>query len=131
MKKLKTLIILLTILLTSGTCFALTVVTEINYGKQINDNAGMEFLIKTTIPFKGYGDLKIGVSEGYTAFRANPYSMNHAGQRLDLGFYWDMPFEFKAGYTHSIRNWFDGANPIDIFDYDSIDTISVRKEFEI
>lgn len=29
------------------------------------------------------------------------------------------------------RSWFNGASPIDVFDNDSIDTISVRKEFEI
>ena len=103
-------------------------VTEVNYYKQINDNAGYEYLIKGTIPFEGVFDLKLGFSENYTAPRSNPYSPNHHGNRFDVGFYWSFPYDFKVGYTHSIRSQFAGASPIDIFDNDSVDKISIRKE---
>jgi len=125
------LIISLIILLASVTCYGLDIVTEFRYDKQINNNAGMEFLIKGTIPIDDSFDLKWGMSEGYTAFRGSPYSMNHAGHRLDIGFLWYAPWDFKFGYTHSVRSWFEGANPKDLYDYDSVDSFVFRKEFRI
>lgn len=106
-------------------------VTETNYLKKINGNSGMEFLIKTTIPFKGLFDLKIGLSENFTGFRSNSYKFNHCGTRFDIGVYWDLILGFQVGYTHSNRKWFSGANPKDVFINDSVDMLSIRKEFKI
>jgi len=107
------------------------IVTETSYGKEVNGNAGLEMLVKGTIKLSQDIDIKIGVSEGYTAFRNAPYSLNHAGTRLDIGFLWALPHDFQIGYTHSERRWFEGASPVDVFDYDSIDTITIRKEFKL
>ena len=128
MKKLLPLIFLAML---SSNCFAMRIVTEAKYMKTVNGNAGFELLAKTTIPINESFDIKLGVSEGFTAPRNSAFSFNHAGTRLDIGVLWYLPWQFKVGYTHSARKWFDGASPIDIFDYDSIDTFSVRKEFAL
>jgi len=129
----KLLKLLLTITLISTICFAssLRIVTEANYLKLINGDAGVEFLAKTSINLADSIDLKIGFSENYTAFRSSSYSMNHAGQRFDMGVYWAIANDFKVGYIHSVRSWFDGANPTSVFMNDSVDMLSIRKEFMV
>ena len=109
----------------------LRLVTEVNSMKIINGDQGYEFLIKTSIAIHDQVDLKLGFSEAYTAPRSSVWSLNHAGQRVDIGFYWNIANDFKIGYTHSMRNWFDGANPKTVFIFDSIDMIRIRKEFDI
>ena len=123
---------LLTLLLTFSLAgIELNLVTEANYQKIINGDAGYEFLVKTTIKIHDEVDLKLGFSEGYTAPRSSILSLNHAGQRADIGFLWNIAHDFKVGYTHSMRNWYEGANPKTVFMYDSVDILSIRKEFDI
>lgn len=107
------------------------VITETAYSKEVNGNAGLELILKATIALSPDIDIKFGVSEGYTAQRATPYALNHAGVRLDIGFLWSLPMDFQVGYTHSQRSWFHGAAPLDVYDYDSVDILCVRKEFNI
>ena len=125
------LIICLFIISTSVNASSIKLVTETNYIKEVNGNSGFELLLKTSIDLADSITLKLGLSEGYTGFRSKPFMFNHAGTRFDIGAYWDIYNDLMIGYTHSSRRWFDGANPIDIFDYDSVDTLSIRKEFDL
>lgn len=124
-------LLLITILLMSTNCYSssMRLVSEVNYHKQVNDNSGLELLLKTSIPLSDDITIKLGVSEGYTAPRATPFMFNHAGLRGDIGVYWSLFNGFQVGYTHSARRWFSGAKPKDVYDYDSVDTLSIRKEF--
>ena len=106
------------------------VVTQVAFDKIINGDAGIEFLIKGSYQLRDTVELKFGVSEGFTAPRANIKGMNHAGQRLDIGAQWNPVKDFWVGYNHSIRQWFDGAEPKSVYIYDSVDQIYVRTEFK-
>lgn len=122
--------ILLTVLFFCSTMFPLRVVSETNFSKIINGDSGIEFLLKSTIPMQGF-DIKVGVSEAYTAPRTSMLSMNHALTRFDIGCYWNLFDNWEIGYTHSARSWFEGANPKSVYMGDSVDTLSIRKEFEL
>ena len=126
-------ILLITLLLLTNIACASSIrlVTETNYMKEVNGNSGLEFVVRTTIGLATGIDLKLGFSENYTGHRAKPFMFNHGGTRADVGVYWDIFNDFKVGYTHSERKWFDGASPVDIFENDSVDTLSVRKEFNL
>lgn len=106
-------------------------VTETSYQKLINGDAGYELLLKTSFQINDSIDLKLGLSEGYTAPRSSILSLNHAGVRMDVGVLWHVANDFKVGYTHSARQWFDGASPRSVFMYDSVDIFCIRKEFNI
>jgi len=127
----KLICILIVSLLSLGAfAFDMRVVTEASYNKIINGDAGVELLIKSTIGLTDGIDLKLGMSEGYTALRGSKMDFNHAGTRMDIGVLWSIA-DFKVGYTHSSRKWFEDANPRSVFLYDSVDKFSVRKEFDI
>jgi len=120
------------LLLTNIACASsIRLITETNYIKEVNGNSGLEFVVRTTIGLATGIDLKLGFSENYTGHRAKPFMFNHGGTRADVGVYWDIFNDFKVGYTHSERKWFDGASPVDVFENDSVDTLSVRKEFNL
>ena len=128
----KNLIVLLVLLISfSFGASSLRLVTETSYHKLINGDSGLELLVKTSIKLQDDIVLKVGVSEGYTGNRATPFMFNHAGLRFDIGCYWIIANDFMVGYTHSERNWIDGASPKSVFIYDSVDSFSVRKEFEL
>ena len=123
--------IFLILLLTFSLASSIRLVTETSYHKLVNGDSGLELLAKTSINLQDDIVLKLGVSEGYTGHRSNPFMFNHAGLRFDVGVYWIIANDFQIGYTHSERNWIDGANPKSVFIYDSIDSFSVRKEFDL
>ena len=136
--KLLTVIMFLGIALASG---RVEVTIEGNQHKVVNGNWAREGLVKVSARFNewiplvknGDGDViravygnayvGFGFSEGYTAPRATGV-YNHAGVRTDwsigtnvLG--WDVI------YTHSEREWYQGAFPIDYFFYDDIDSMKI------
>lgn len=108
------------------------IVTEVNYTKIINGDHGLEFLAKFSwSPVPGV-TIKGGLSETYTGYRAaSLLSLNHDLIRKDLGVYWEIAEGLEVGYTHSTREPFDGADPRTVYIHDSMDTFSVRKEFNI
>ena len=113
------------------TTASIRVTSEASYIKVINGDVGVEFLLKTSIPCDGF-TVKIGLSEGFTGTRgAPPWQVNHAGYRGDVGVYWTMFGDLNVGYTHSIRDWFSGAYPASVFQYDSQDRLSIGKEFNL
>ena len=84
--------------------------------------------LKTTDLFYGmyFG---LGFSETYTAPRSSAFSFNHAGQRMD----WSIGANFgniDIIYTHSVRNWFEGANPKVFFFNDDVDSLKLRYKGE-
>jgi hypothetical protein len=103
-------------------------VSECTFSKEVNGDSAVEFLLKSTISIADSFDIKLGVSEGYLAKRPDKYNFNHAGVRLDIGFLWDLA-DFKVGYTHSARKWFEGSYDSALFNYRDIDTVTLRKEF--
>ena len=101
--------------------------TETSYSKLINNDAGLEFKIDAKLYNKSL-EAVISFSEGFKAFRHSPFTLNHAGTRFDVGFFWNI-LDFKLGYIHSTRQWFEGANPRTVFLYDTVDKFVIRKEF--
>lgn len=128
-------IILATMLLSLMAANSITIrcLSQASFSKEINSNSGFEITpIRGTIKLNEEFDIKGGFSEQYTGPRSRPFSFNHFGNRFDVGFNWRVPLSkgLKIGYTHSIRTQFEGANPIDLYDADSVDTFYVRYEFE-
>ncbi len=122
------------VLMTLLSCVAYAdtqLVVETAYSKGVNYNAGLEVLIKGTTNLNDVMDLKYGVSEQYDAYRANPFTLNHGGRRFDIGFLVNLAPYLKVGYTHSERSPFEGFNSGSIYLQNSIDTISIRWEFNL
>ena len=105
------------------------IVTQVAFDKLINGDAGTEFMAKGSIQLSDDVQLKLGLSEGFTAPRSSWTDMNHCGTRLDIGAEWRVLGDYWLTYTHSDRNYFAGANPIDVYSYDSVDQIAIRTEF--
>jgi len=127
--------LLLTILLIGSMAQGVEIrlVSQVKYLKEVNSNSGFEITpFRGTIFLNDEVDLKFGMSESYTGFRSSPYNLNHNGTRLDYGFNWKVPLSkgLRIGYTHSSRMAFEGTNPVDIFDNDSVDSIYIRYEWK-
>lgn len=130
MKYLTTLILLLSISLG----VQIRAISQIAYDKIINGNFGYEItFLRGTIKLDNEWDVKFGISQTYTGIRGNPITaINHDGIRVDVGFNWTIPYTgIKAGYTHSERSRYAGANPVDVYNLVPIDRMYLRTEYEL
>lgn len=102
----------------------------VDISKGVNWVGGLELYCKGTTSLHDSIDFKYGVSQYYDSLREAPYSYNHGGYRVDIGFLVYLPMDFKFGYTHSQRSTFDENNKESLYNGNSVDTLSVRKEIK-
>jgi len=133
MMKLKILFFLFAFNVFSANSVEHRIVTEINAGKIVNGDSGLEFLIKGTSRISDEVDLKYGLSEGFVNQRMRALSLapNHEGTQVDIGVCWKLYKDYQVCYTHSERKYFGDYTPSNYFNYDSRDTLSLRIETNI
>ena len=130
----KYLLIILITLANLSMAVEISAMSQIAYDKIINGNYGYEVtFLRGTIKLDNEWDLKFGISQTYTGMRGSSmFTPNHDGFRADMGFNWTVPFTgLKAGYTHSERSRYAGANPTDVYNQVPIDRLYIRSEYDL